>query len=276
MTVAARFDGKVAIVTGSSQGIGLGIASRLASEGARVVLNARKEEELARAAADLEAGGSQVAAVAGSLARPETIDELVATAMDRFGGVDLIVNNVGVSPLWGPLVDPSIDRDLVTRTFMVNSWAPVQLVTAALAAGWRRPGAVVNVSSLGSRLLSPLNSPYCASKAALEVFTKTMARELGPRGYRVNAIAPGIVQTNMSRLFWEEHGRDEAAMLPLQRLGRPEDIAAAAAFLLSDDASWITGVVLDVDGGRMLVGGEPRHLIGVFDHAGETDPEPMP
>jgi NAD(P)-dependent dehydrogenase (short-subunit alcohol dehydrogenase family) len=124
--------------------------------------------------------------------------------------------------------------------------------------------AVVNVSSLGSRLLSPLNAPYCASKSALEVLTRTLAREIGPRGVRVNAVAPGIIRTEMSKVFWEEHGEAEASMLPLQRLGEPSDIAAVVAFLLSDDAAWVTGVTIDVDGGRMLVGGEPRHLIGVF------------
>jgi NAD(P)-dependent dehydrogenase (short-subunit alcohol dehydrogenase family) len=272
--VSDRFTDKVAIITGSSKGIGLAIATRLATEGAKVVLNARRDSELSDAAAAIQAGGAEVATVAGSLAQEETLERLVGTAVDRFGGIDLIVNNVGVSPLWGPLIDPANQRDLVARTFMVNAWAPVDLITRALAAGWRSPGAVVNISSLGARLLSPLNSPYCASKAALELFTRTMARELGPRGYRANAVAPGIIQTDMSRIFWEEHGRAEAALLPLQRLGSPEDIAAAAVFLLSDDASWITGVVLDVDGGRMLVGGEPRHMIGTYDNveapAGES------
>jgi NAD(P)-dependent dehydrogenase (short-subunit alcohol dehydrogenase family) len=259
-----RFEGKVAIVTGSSKGIGRAVAERLASEGAQVVLNARKKDELSETAEAIPAGGAEVATVTGSLGQPETVGRLVETVVDGFGAIYLIVNNVGVSPLWGPLVNPANSRDLVARTFMVNAWAPVDLVTQALSAGWRQPGAVVNISSLGSRLLSPLNSPYCASKAALELFTRKMARELGPRGYRVNAVAPGIIQTEMSRIFWEEHGQGEAALLPLQRLGQ-QDIAAATAFLLSDDASWITGIVLDVDAGRMLVGGEPRHMIGVYD-----------
>lgn len=247
-----RFDGKVAIVAGSSRGIGLATARRLAEGGAQVVLNARHDDELATAVDALRAEGLAATGVAANLSAPETPDRLVDAAISTFGRVDLLVNNVGISPYIGPL--HQVERDPFVHTMVVNTWAAVGLVKTAMAAGLADGGgSVVSISAIGSRRVSSVSAPYTASKAALEALTRSLAQELGPLGVRVNAVAPGLVMTRISRLLWED-GRGEivARRVPLRRLGRPEDIAAAISFLLSDDASWITGVVLDVDGGSLV------------------------
>jgi NAD(P)-dependent dehydrogenase (short-subunit alcohol dehydrogenase family) len=186
----------------------------------------------------------------------------------EFGGIDFVVSNVGISPYYGPLL--GADQSRFAKTMVTNTWPSVALIQHAMRAGLsRRPGSVVTMSTIGARMVHPHVAPYTASKAALESVTRTLARELGPRGVRVNAVAPGLVRTDISRVLWERDGGvAEAGLVPLQRLGEPEDIAAAVAFLLSADASWITGITLDVDGGRLLVGDEPRHLIGVYDQDG--------
>jgi NAD(P)-dependent dehydrogenase (short-subunit alcohol dehydrogenase family) len=263
-----RFEGRVAIVTGSSRGIGRATAERLVAEGGRVVLNSRNADDLEATATELRAGGAEVAAVAGNVSNEETVSRLVDTAVEQFGGIDLLVNNVAVSPYYGPLL--GADPDRFAKTMVTNTWPTVALVQTAVAAGLGRAGgAVVNVSTIGANQVHPLVAPYTSSKAALDALTRALARELGVRGVRVNAVAPGLVRTEISRVLWDEgRGTHEAEILPLQRLGEPGDIAAAIAFLLSDDASWITGVTLAVDGGRLLVGGESRDMIGVFGDPG--------
>ena len=186
--------------------------------------------------------------------------------MERFGRIDFVVNNAGANASYGYLLD--ITRDAFLATVTVNAWAPLALVQAAVGAGLGdHPGAaVVNISTIGARQVQPAVAGYTASKAALDVLTRGLARELGPQGIRVNGLSPGLVQTSMAGVLWEgDRGREEAEILPLQRLGRPEDIAGAVAFLLSDEARWMTGGMLDVDGGRLLIGGEPRNLMGQFD-----------
>jgi NAD(P)-dependent dehydrogenase (short-subunit alcohol dehydrogenase family) len=195
--------------------------------------------------------------------------KLVDAAVESFGAVDLVVNNVGASPYYGPLMNA--DRERFSKTLLLNTWVPLAVTQAAVQAGMgsKRPGAVVNVTTIGSRQVQPMLGAYTSAKAALELMTRVLARELGPRGVRVNGVAPGLVQTSMARLLWEGgRGDAEAEILPLQRIGRPDDIAAAVCFLLSDDASWMCGTIVDVDGGRLLVGDEPRDLIGVFDLEG--------
>ena len=144
-----------------------------------------------------------------------------------------------------------------------NTWPTVALAQSAVAHGLDDGGAIVAVSTIGSHSIQPEVAPYCASKAALEVLVRCLAYELGPRGIRVNAVAPGLVATDMSRALWEgEQQEREAALLPLGRLGHPDDIAGSICFLLSDAAGWTTGQVLDVDGGRLLHGQGPARLLG--------------
>jgi len=244
--VAQDFAGKVALVTGGTRGIGFGIASELVSRGARVLLTARKPDELAAATARL--GGPDVAVAArGSADDPDHQAAAVAEAVETFGSLDLLVNNAAVNPHFGPLMDA--DLGAVRKIFEVN-------VTACLAwtqQAWRawlgeHGGAVLNVASVGGlRAGSPIGA-YNASKAALIHLTRQLATELGPR-VRVNAIAPAVVKTDFARALYEADEQATAAAYPLRRLGETTDTAKAAAFLLSDDAGWITGECLVVDGG---------------------------
>lgn len=263
-----RFEGRVAIVTGSSRGIGLATAERLAAEGAAVVCNARHRGAVEEVAAGIRERGGTAVAVAADLGDDEAAPRLVAAAVDEFGGIDLLVNNVGVNRLYAPLLDS--DRRAFESTMLMNTWPWLAMVQAAMASGLAdRGGAVVNVSTTGAQQVQPLVSVYSSAKAALELLTRTLARELGPSGVRINAVAPGLVRTQLTEVL-REGGKEEAeaALLPLQRIGVPEDIAPAIAFLLSDEASWITGAVLVADGGRLTVGGEPRDLYGVYGKVG--------
>jgi 3-oxoacyl-[acyl-carrier protein] reductase len=258
-----RFEGRVALVTGSSKGIGRAAATMLAREGASVVLNARKADELEATRAELADEGLDVTAVAGNVGRAGGAERLVEEAARVHGRVDLLVHTVAVNPFHGPLLE--VDYDAFAVAMTRNTWPVIELARAGMACGLADGGAIVAVSTIGSHSVHPLVMPYCASKAALDQIIRGLAYELGPRGVRVNGVAPGLTVTDMSRLLWEgEQARIEAELLPLGRLGRPEDIAGAITWLLSQDAAWVTGQVLDVDGGRLLVGAEPANEIGAY------------
>jgi 3-oxoacyl-[acyl-carrier protein] reductase len=246
------FGGKVAVVTGSSKGIGKAVAKSLGRAGARVVINARSADAVLRAEEELRADGSDVTGVALNVAHEGGAEELVATAADRYGPVGLLVNMVAMNPYMGPLLD--IRQDTFSKIMLVNTWTAVAVVQAGIRHGLlEQQGAVVNVSTIGARQYQPHLAPYCASKAALEVLTIHMANELGPQGVRVNTVAPGLVKTDMAQALWEgEAGDFEESVLPMRRLGQPNDIASAVTFLLSDEASWITGCTVNVDGGRLI------------------------
>jgi NAD(P)-dependent dehydrogenase (short-subunit alcohol dehydrogenase family) len=259
-----RFDGAVALVTGASKGIGHAIAAQLASEGAAVMLNARSPEELAKAENAIGESGGKVASIAASVVDEDGAEEIVAATAETFGSIDHIVNVVGVNAFHGPLLE--ISRGKFERTMVGNTWPLIALVRAGLEDGLDSGGSVVGVSSIGARQVQPLLAHYSAAKLALESLIRHLARDLGPLGVRVNGVAPGLVATDMSRVLWEgPTGGAESAMLPMQRLGQPQDIADATCFLLSSEADWLTGMTIDVDGGRMLVGGEPRELIGNYE-----------
>jgi 3-oxoacyl-[acyl-carrier protein] reductase len=247
--MAKRFEGKTAIVTGASRGIGLGVAERLVADGARVVITARKKEALDEAVAHL--GGPDVAlAVAGRADDAEHQAEAVRQAIETFGSIDFLVNNTGINPAYGPLVD--LDLTAARKIVEVNCIAAVSWVQQVHRA-WMKEhgGAIVNVSSLSSVRSAPGIGFYGASKAMLNSLTETMAVELGP-DIRINGVAPAVVKTRFATKLYEGREDEVTAAYPLKRLGIPDDIGSVVAFLLSDDAAWLTGQTIVIDGGVSL------------------------
>lgn len=253
------FTDRTAVVTGGSRGIGYATASLLAASGASVFLTSRKEDAARDAAArittDLADRGidatGRVTGLAGHVADPAAATDVSTIAVERTGRLDVLVNNAGTNPAYGPVTDQ--DPALVAKVFEINTTAPLTWTRAAIVAGLgaQETGAVVNIASIGALTMEDGIGVYNASKAALVHLTRQMARELGPR-VRVNSLCPGIVRTRLSEALWRDHEDAAAATSPLGRIGEPADIADAVAFLASPTSSWITGTNLVVDGGQLV------------------------
>jgi NAD(P)-dependent dehydrogenase (short-subunit alcohol dehydrogenase family) len=243
-----RLDGKVALITGASKGIGKAIAAAYAASGAAVMISSRKADALEAAAKDMSGDVAWFAANAGD---PEATGACVAATMDRFGAIDIVVNNAATNPYMGPTL--GISESQADKTVQVNLRGVVTVTRQCWEASLKeRGGVVINISSAGGLQVDRgAIGYYNATKAALLHLTRQLAAELAP-GVRVNAIAPGLVKTDFARALWEPAEQAVAQHMPLQRLGEPEDIAGAAVFLASDAASWITGATLVVDGGLLL------------------------
>ncbi len=253
MTETTASNGRRAVlVTGASRGIGKATAARFAAEGCNVVLTSRKQEALDEVATELREAHPDVdvLAVAAHVGEPEQAAACVAAAIARFGRLDVLVNNAGTNPYFGPLVD--LDRPRAEKTVQVNQFSVVlwsQLAWKTWMA--EHGGVIVNVASIGGLLTEPGIGYYNATKAAVIHLTRQLAAELAP-GVRVNAVAPGIVRTQLARAMWENfEGRLKRA-LPLGRIGEPDDIAGVIAFLAGDDARWMTGQTVVVDGGAQI------------------------
>lgn len=247
-----RFDGQVALITGASRGIGLACAQRIVDEGGRVVITARKIDALNEAVESL-GGPAKAIAVAGSADDAAHQGEAVRTAMDTFGRIDLLINNCGINPHYGNLLD--VEESAAQKIMNVNILAMMNW-TKRVHQAWMgdNGGAVVNVASLAGYIPEPGIGMYGVSKAAIFQMTRTLAVELGPK-VRVNAVAPAVVKTKFSTKLFEGQEEELAQRYAVGRLGTPEDIAAGVAYLGSSDAAWVTGQVLVLDGGVSITGG---------------------
>jgi len=242
--------GKVAVITGASRGIGAAIARGLAEFGATVVLSSRRQEGVDETAAELTGAGFQAAGIAAHVGDPEQLNALVNTVCDRYGGIDIVVNNAAVNPMFGPVA--GADLGVLEKILTVNVKGPFELCRLAYPMMQARGGgAVINVSSIGGLRPEPMLGLYSVSKAALLSLTKVLAVEWAADGIRVNAICPGLVQTRFSAAIWQDEGILNSVLdrVPLGRLAQPEEIAPLAAFLAGNAAGYITGGVFTLDGG---------------------------
>ena len=248
--MGGRLADKVALITGASRGIGRATALAFAREGATVVVNYVSRADAAEAVVrEIEAGGGQAIAVQADVSRRPEVDAMVARALDRFGRVDVLINNAGVGARASTLTMTEADLDRVMAVNVKGVISCVQAVAPGMIE--RRYGRIVNVSSvagLGTSLAE--TTPYAASKAALVGLTKRFALDLGPHGITVNTVCPGSIRTDMTRGD-TAHAALMAEKAILGRQGEPEEVAAALLFLASDEASFITAQVLSVDGGRL-------------------------
>jgi 3-oxoacyl-[acyl-carrier protein] reductase len=244
-----KLEGKVAIVTGASRGIGAAIAQRLATEGARVVINyARNEQAASQVASAIHAAGGEALLVRANVSDEDQVEQLFQKVDERFGRLDILINNAGT--MEGRSLGDS-DRALFQHLFDLNVWSAVSCSKQAvrrLQAG----GRIINLGSLLARQPFPNTGLYAATKGAVEALTRALAVELGPRGITVNAVSPGLVETDLALPLPPEVKAFTAQMTPLQRNGRPTDVADVVAFLASEEARWITGQSLCASGGYTM------------------------
>jgi 3-oxoacyl-[acyl-carrier protein] reductase len=250
--MSQRLTGKVAVVTGASKGIGASIAKHLAGEGAAVVVNYASSKAAAdRVVAEITGKGGRAVAVQADVAKPADIQRLFAEANKAFGRLDILVNNAGIYE-FAPLED--ITAAHFHKQFDLNVLGLILSIQEAVKHFGRDGGSIINISSVASTFAAPNASVYSGTKAAVDVVTRSLAKELGPRKIRVNAINPGTVETEGTTSAGittneSDFRKQVEARTPLGRIGQPRDIAPAAVFLASDDSAWITGETLYITGG---------------------------
>ncbi|MCW2860446.1 MAG: short-chain dehydrogenase/reductase [Actinoallomurus sp.] len=252
MALETGLAGRTALITGASRGIGKATAAALAAEGCNVVLSSRKQEALDEVAAEIRAAhpGVGVLPKAAHVGHEDAARACVQAAVEEFGGVDILVNNAATSPYFGPMVD--IDAPRAAKTVEVNQFSIVlwtQLVWKLSMA--QRGGSIINTASVGGMVTEHGIGYYNATKAAVIHLTRQFAMELAPT-VRVNGVAPGIVRTHLAKALWEENEAQIAKLMPLGRIGEPEDIANAIVFLAGDASSWMTGQTIVIDGGGTI------------------------
>ena len=250
--------GKVAVVTGSSRGIGRAIALRFAEQGARVVVSSRKIEACQAVVAEIEAahGAGHAVAIAASISSKSDLERLIAETGAKLGPVDILVCNAASNPYYGPMAGISDEqfRKILDNNIIANHWL-AQLVAPGMIA--RKDGSIIIVSSIGGIKGSPVIGAYNVSKAADMQLARNLAVEWGEHNIRVNCIAPGLIKTDFARALWENPKMAKAVEqgTPLRRIGDPDDIAGAAVYLASAAGRYMTGQTIVVDGGVTITGG---------------------
>jgi dehydrogenase/reductase SDR family protein 4 len=248
----AELNGKVAIVTGASRGIGRAIAEVFAREGARVVICGRKQETLDQVAREI---GPSVKPIACHVGRADQIENMIAVTAKEFGPVEILVNNAATNISFGPCLE--IDEAQFDKMIEINLKSAFRLVQAVAPHMCDRgSGSIINIASIAGLRPQLHSLLYSMTKAALIMMTKSYALELGAKGVRVNAIAPGLIQTALSEHYWKDEAQRDGVLAkqPIQRLGQPSDVADLALLLASEKGSYITGQTLTVDGGFLLPG----------------------
>ncbi len=248
--------GKVAIVTGGSRGIGRAIAERLARAGARVVVSSRKLENAEEAAAAIRAAGGEAIAVPAHVGYTDQVEALVARTLEAYGRIDIAVNNAATNPHFGPILTADEGQwDKILDTNVKSAFRVTKAVVPHMQA--QGGGKIINIASVAGLRPSPLMGVYSVSKAALIMLTQVLAMELAPHNIQVNAIAPGVIKTRFSQVLWQTPQIAEPILqrTPLGRFGEPEDVAGLALFLASPASDYITGAVFVVDGGMNVTSG---------------------
>ncbi len=249
---SARYslDGRTALVTGATRGIGLAIARAFARAGARVLVNSRKREAVEQTVAEIRAEGGLAEPLAGNVSRPDELEAVADAALTRYDGPDILVNNAAANPVFGPFT--TVTSEAFDKIMAVNLKAPFELTRRLVPAMIeRKRGAIINISSIGGLAPESGIGIYSVSKAAIISLTKVMAIELGPHGIRANAICPGFIKTEFSAALWQNEAllHDALERTPLARLGEPNDVAHLALFLASESSAFCTGGIYLVDGG---------------------------
>ena len=255
-----RLQERTALVTGSNRGIGAGIALRLAAEGADVAINYLEGDSEAEAiAAQIRQQGRKALLVPADLRDPYAIEQMMATVFAEFGKLDILVNNAGIG-----IFSPFLETSLQTWTDTLDTNLRAAFLCSQIAArrmAERKFGRIIHITSTGSQVAIPTLAHYCTSKAGLAMLAKAMAVELGPLGITVNAIGPSTIRTQMNAALLDTNNMEarEAALNPTGRIGKPEDIAAAVVYLASDEAGWVNGQNLIVDGGLTALSPQPPY-----------------
>ncbi|MFO7813123.1 MAG: 3-oxoacyl-[acyl-carrier-protein] reductase [Pelovirga sp.] len=241
---------KVAVVTGATRGIGRAVALALAAQGAYLVVVGTQAEKAAAVAAEIEQGGTRALGIGADISRGDDVERLVASAKEHFGRIDILVNNAGVTRDGLMLRMKEDDWDTVLDVNLKGAFLCTRGVARLMTK--QRSGRIINISSVVGQMGNPGQANYCASKAGLHGLTRSNARELAKRQITVNAVAPGFIETDMTEFLTEQQRTELTSQIPLERLGHVDDIAATVVFLASDQAGYITGQVIGVNGGMYM------------------------
>ncbi len=244
-----QFEGKTAIITGSSRGLGKAIAEKLGSLGANIVLNGTTESVL-KTAGELEAAGIKVAATVGDVRNAEDVKAMIAKAVDTFGGVDILINNAGITRDKPMAMMSEDDWDTVLDINLKGTFLCTKAASKLMIK--KRYGRIINISSVAGAYGNPGQANYSASKGGMIALTKTTAKELAPRGVTCNAVTPGLIESDMTEILPEDLKKKYLEKIALGRFGTPEDVANVVAFLASEESGYVTGQVIDIDGGLVM------------------------